>query len=171
MCPWPCQCALQCQIAREHALSRIIVHFYVRVIVRDRVYDRVRCGIPICPWPSSIVYVTVYVSIVDSMSVYVSDLVRDRVCVRAHVDVQCPWPFPFQCPCPIHVWAVSASVINRIRVCLRVIAHLSDCVDQCTCSWPSQCPWPCPSPWPWPSSCSWPYPLYLVRFLSRSSHV
>ena len=108
---------------RHNARHRCCSHVSVSGSDRDRCSVR---GVT-CPWPSSIVAVTMHVSIAVSMTMSVtlwpvtlwsvtSDLVRDRVCVH----VQCPWPFTFPYQF-FHVWAVS------------------ECRQSCPCLFPCSC--------------------------------
>ena len=45
--------AVAIPVKSEHALGRVRVHFYVRVIVRDLVHDFVRCGVRVGDRPDS----------------------------------------------------------------------------------------------------------------------
>ena len=124
---------------RVHDLVRCGVRVSGRVRVRDSVCacfrccfhvsvsgrNFVRCGVATCPWPSSIVSVTVPVSIAVSMSVTVS-VVEFVSSVHARVSVSVSVSMSGPCP----------SVSNPVRVCFRVLAHVA--TNTCPCSWP--CP-------------------------------
>ena len=115
-----------CCNVREHVLGQVSIHFYVRVIVLDRVHDLVRCSVRVCgrvcacPWQCAIpllfhasvggcdhvhcrsrVHMAEFNRICDSACFrscfHVS--VIDRVCGRisVRIHIQCPWTF--QCPC------------------------------------------------------------------------
>ena len=80
---------------------------------------------------SVIVHVSIAVSMSVSVTLYVTEFlsvsmssVHDRFRFsRLSASVAGPYP----------------RVSNRVRVCFLVLAHVSDCVDQCPCLWPCQC--------------------------------
>ena len=119
-CPFPLYCvcgrvSVRCN-AREHALGRVSVLFYVRLYVRDRVHDLVRCGVRVS---GRICVVAVPVTVAVPMLVSCSILSqRERSWWEVYWSPPCEWK-----------WSCSGS--DRDRCGVRVRGRVRSCLWPC----------------------------------------